>query len=84
MTLPDPDANPTPDPSHAIYMSTAAAYAGIETTVGELPELLKKQNQHRATLGLPPLPDLTTVTHDKLALGPSQQSQEATTQGQDR
>jgi len=64
--LPDPSVNPTPDPSDPIYIA-AANYQLTEVTFGELPELLKKQNQHRATLGLPPLPDLTTVTHDNPA-----------------
>ncbi len=67
--LPDPSVNPTPDPSDPIYIAQAN-YQLTEVTFGELPELLKKQNQHRATLGLPPLPDLTTVTHDNPATAP--------------
>ncbi len=64
--LPDPSVNPTPDPSDPIYIAQAN-YQLTEVTIGELPELLKKQNQHRATLGLPPLPDLITVTHENPA-----------------
>ncbi len=46
----------------------SASYAVTPTTFGQLPSLLQQQNQHRATLGLPPLPDLTTVTHGNPAL----------------
>ena len=68
--LPDPAVNPTPGPNDPIYIGMGS-YQVTEATFGELPELLKKQNQHRASLKLPPLPDLTTITHDKPAVAPA-------------
>lgn len=71
--LPDPDANSPPNPSDPIYLATAD-YTVAQTTFGQLPALIKIQNQHRATLGLPPLPDLTKVTHSNPAVAESEDS----------
>ncbi len=38
----------------------------------ELAERMKKQNEYRNAMDLPPLPDLTTVTHDKPAVAGQQ------------
>jgi len=69
--LPDPDVNGTPNARDPIYIATAD-YSVTQTTFGQLPAKIQRQNQHRATLGLPPLPDLTTVTHDKPAVAGQQ------------
>jgi hypothetical protein len=78
--LPDPTCNPTPGPNDSIFIGMGS-YQVTEVTFGELPELLKTQNQHRASLKLPPLPDLTTITHGKPAVAPAaddaQKTQEA-------
>ena len=65
--LPDPNVNPAPAPTDPVVIGTAG-YTVVTTTVGQLPAMTQQQNQHRATLGLPPLPDLTKVTHDRPAL----------------
>ncbi len=67
--IPDPDVNGTLAADDPIYIGTAG-YTVSEITFSQLPAQIKQQNQHRATLGLPPLPDLTTVTHDKPAVAP--------------
>ncbi len=58
--------SPAGDPVHI----GANDYTVREITFGELAEALTQQNAYRATLGLPPLPDLTTVTHDNPATAP--------------
>ena len=67
--IPDPDVNGSPAADDPIYIGTAG-YTVSEITFSQLPAQIKQQNQHRATLGLPPLPDLMTVTHDKPAVAP--------------
>ncbi|MCH8344325.1 MAG: hypothetical protein IH983_10085 [Planctomycetes bacterium] len=69
--IPDPDVNGSPAANDPIYIGTAG-YTVSEITFSQLPAQIKQQNQHRATLGLPPLPDLTTVTHDKPAVAGQQ------------
>ena len=69
--IPDPDVNGTPAANDPIYIGTAG-YTVSEITFSQLPAQIRQQNQHRATLGLPPLPDLTTVTHDKPAVAGQQ------------
>ena len=69
--LPDPDVNGPPNASDPIYIATAD-YGVTQTIFGQLPAQIQQQNQHRATLGLPPLPDLTTVTHDQPAVAGQQ------------
>jgi len=71
--IPDPDANSPPNPSDPIYLATAD-YSVAQTTFGQLQAMIKIQNQHRATLGLPPLPDLTMVTHSNPAVANFQDS----------
>ena len=62
--------------SQDVHLESAGRRSGIDPLSqrhevhAEGLELLKKQNQHRATLGLPPLPDLTTVTHNNPATAP--------------
>jgi hypothetical protein len=65
--LPDPAVNGAPAPGDTVLLG-GADYRVTSTTFGQLPSLLQQQNQHRATLGLPPLPDLTTVTHGNPAV----------------
>ena len=77
LMLPDPACNPTPAPSDSMYIGMAS-YQVNEVTYSELPELLKKQNQHRALIKYPPLPDLTTITHDKPAVAPAASDAEKT------
>ena len=69
--IPDPDVNGTPAANDPIYIGTAG-YTVSQITFGQLPAQINQQNQHRATLSLPPLPDLTTVTHDKPAVARQQ------------
>ncbi len=59
---PDPDANPDTDPD----APTVAVLAdGTTRTIGagEMPRMLRRQNELRATRGLPPLPAPEQVTH---------------------
>ncbi len=65
--LPDPDVNPAPAPTDSVFIGIDD-YTVSTTTVGQLPARTRTQNQYRATLGLPPLPDLTKVTHDQPAV----------------
>lgn len=59
--IPDPDVNPlTPETRIAIGSSDMQVSTA---TLAELPGLLATQNAARASAGLGPLPDLTTVTH---------------------
>ena len=67
--LPDPAANGPPAAVDPVQIG-ANDNTVIEITFGELAEALKRQNIYRATIGLPPLPDLTTVTHDNPAVAP--------------
>ena len=67
--LPDPTVNGSPAAGDPVHIG-ANDYTVSEITFGELAEALKQQNIYRATIGLPPLPDLTTVTHDKPAVAP--------------
>jgi predicted Zn finger-like uncharacterized protein len=67
---PDPDVNGAPAATDQIYICTAN-HRVITTTAAQLPSLIQQQNQYRSSLGLPPLPDLTTVTHDRPATAPS-------------
>jgi hypothetical protein len=68
--VPDPGANGIPAPQDAVYIGTDS-YTLTEITFGELAQALTEQNAYRKTLGLPPLPDLTTVTHERPALAPA-------------
>ena len=65
--LPDPSVNPGLAPTKPVTIGTAG-YTVVTTTVGQLTAMTQRQNKHRATLSLPPLPDLATVTHDQPAL----------------
>jgi len=67
--LPDPTVNGPPAAGDPVHIG-ANDQTVSEITFGELAEALKQQNAYRATLGLPPLPDLTTVTHEKPAVAP--------------
>ncbi|MHC4217569.1 MAG: hypothetical protein ACYSU7_03850 [Planctomycetota bacterium] len=68
--VPDPDANAAPSPQDPVFIGIGN-YMVNEITYGELAKALKDQNAYRQTLGLAPLPDLATVTHDKPALQPA-------------
>jgi hypothetical protein len=69
--LPDPEVNGVPPPSRQIKIATAGwSERLLRLRVSELAEALEKQNAHRATLGLPPLPELLTITHGKPAAVP--------------
>ncbi len=65
--LPDPDVNPAPALTDSVFIGTGG-YTVLTTTVGQLPAMTTTQNQYRSSLGLPPLPDLTKVTHDRPAV----------------
>jgi hypothetical protein len=67
--VPDPDVNGKPAPRDAVHIGTDS-YSVTEIPFGELAKALKEQNAYRKTLGLAPLPDLRTVTHERPALGP--------------
>ena len=69
---------PTTSSSDSVFVGTDD-YTVFTTTVGQLPARTKTQNQFRATLGLPPLPDLTTVTHDQPAVSDGATSGDDTT-----
>lgn len=63
LMIPDPDVNADPQPEDVIEIATAG---GNVMTVARsaLAEQTARQNEVRAGAGLPPLPDLTRVTHD--------------------
>jgi len=67
--LPDPTVNGPPAAGDPVHIG-ANDQTVSEITFGELAEALKQQNAYRATLGLPPLPDLITVTHENPATAP--------------
>ena len=69
--LPEPDVHGMPNAGAPIYIATAD-YNVTQTTFGQLSAQIQRQNQHRATLSLPPLPDLTTVTHGNPAVAGQQ------------
>jgi hypothetical protein len=66
---PAPEANVL-GPDTPVVM-TAASMMIEEHTLKDLPALLVAQNALRATLGLPPLPDLVTVTHASPGVAPT-------------
>ena len=69
--LPDPDINGPPAPASTVLLGTGdMTVEKIEFR--ELAERMNKQNEYRAAMELPPLPDLTTVTHDKPAVAGQQ------------
>jgi hypothetical protein len=68
--LADPDVNGPPNPGDLVLVGTAEYRAPLEAMeYSDLADELEEQNGHRATLGLPPLPDLLTVTHGNPAMG---------------
>ncbi len=67
--LPDPTVNGSPAAGDPVHIG-ANDYTVSEITFGELAGALKQQSIYRATIGLPPLPDLTTVTHENPATAP--------------
>ncbi len=69
--LPDPDVNGRPAPARAVLLGTGDM-AVEKIAFRELAERMKKQNEYRAAMDLPPLPDLTTVTHGKPAVAGQQ------------
>lgn len=75
--LPDPDVNGTPQPGDPIYLGMGDGTVS-QSTYGQLPALLQKQNQYRGTLGLPSLPDLITITHSNPAIPAAPASPPAT------
>ncbi len=79
--LPDPDVNGAPAPGDPVHLATGN-YSVSQITYAQLPAELAKQNAHRANLGLPPLPDLSTITHDKPAV-PATTSEESESQQND-
>jgi predicted RNA-binding Zn-ribbon protein involved in translation (DUF1610 family) len=67
--LPDPEINGTPAPDDSVLIGTGEYLSDLwEIPYSSLVEALKEQNEYRATIGLPPLPDLLTVTHGEPAL----------------
>jgi hypothetical protein len=68
--LPDPDVNGVPNPSDMVLVGTGAYRDPlVAMDYSDLADELEAQNDYRATLGLPPLPDLLTVTHGNPAVG---------------
>ena len=65
--LPDPAVNGEPGPDDLVHVADAS-YGVIEITYAELEDLLDEQNDYRESLGLEPLPELRTITHDCPAL----------------
>jgi hypothetical protein len=69
--LPDPDVNPAPQPEDLVLIGTDAYGDPVhEMEYADLADELEDQNDYRRTLGLPPLPDLLTVTHANPAVAP--------------
>jgi len=68
--LPDPDVNGPPGPDDPVYIGYGM-YQVREVTYGALAAELASQNQYRAGLGMPTLPDPVTVTHACPALDPT-------------
>jgi hypothetical protein len=68
--VPDPGVNGTPAPQDAVHIGTDS-YTVTQITYGELAKSLQEQNAYRQTIGLAPLPDPTTVTHEQPAVAPA-------------
>jgi len=69
--LPDPDVNGAPFPDDVVLIGVDDAGEPMWPIVYEdLASELLDQNRYRATIGLAPLPDLLTVTHDSPATSP--------------
>jgi hypothetical protein len=65
--VPDPDVNGAPLAGTNVFISTG--FNNVQQiTHAQLAAELATQNAHRATLGLPPLPDPATVTHGQPAV----------------
>ncbi|MCH8006393.1 MAG: YIP1 family protein [Planctomycetes bacterium] len=60
--LPDPDRNPTPSPGDMIHIGLGDGSV-TRTRYAVLASDLQAQNQYRLSIGLPPLPDLNSITH---------------------
>ena len=73
--IPDPDVNGAPQPGDLVVIGVDA-YQVREITFAELAAELEEQNEYRAELELPPLPDLSTVTHDEPAVATPSSSPE--------
>lgn len=71
--LPDPDVNVALQPNDMIEVGLAN-WTTYQFTADQLDAELEGQNKLRANLGLPPLPDLTTVTHSNPAVAVSEDS----------
>jgi hypothetical protein len=65
----DPDANGPPGPNDPVHIANFSDEV-IETTIAGLPALLQEENAARGADGLPPLPDLTTIRHNRPAVAP--------------
>ena len=65
--LPDPDVNETLPPWQTIEVGLADQTV-TTFQARYLPEQIRTQNIYRESIGLPPLPDLTTVTHNAPAV----------------
>ena len=65
--IPDRAVNGTPASRDPIFIGHGDCEI-TQITFKELPAQLTQQNAYRASIGLPALPDLTTVTHDNPAV----------------
>ncbi len=74
--IPDPDVNGAPQPGDLVVIGTDVWAVVREITFAELAAELEEQNEYRAELELPPLPDLSTVTHDEPASSSSGEESE--------
>ncbi|MCH8913015.1 MAG: YIP1 family protein [Planctomycetes bacterium] len=73
--LPDPDVNRPLAPWQSIEVGLADKSVTI-FQVANLAMQTESQNVYRASIGLPPLPDLTTVTHDAPAVAKQIESED--------
>ncbi|MFQ5491090.1 MAG: hypothetical protein ACE5GE_10240 [Phycisphaerae bacterium] len=67
---PDPDRNDPLQPSDQIIVGQSDGNV-LPISYGQFPVILQLQNQLREILGLPPLPDLSQVTHADPAVAES-------------
>ena len=73
--LPDPDVNSPLAPWQSVEVGLADK--SVTTfQVANLATQTDSQNVYRASIGLPPLPDLTTVTHDAPAVAKQIESED--------
>ena len=73
--MPDPDVNGSVQSWQPITIGRADGTT-LQFGASQMPGFLRVQNAHRASIGLPPLPDLLTVTHDVPAVATKIESED--------